>query len=208
MKNLCLAAILAAIASPLSAQAATSPTSLKPAVDTPQQREALRKLSICLAKQRPRWARAMLSRPYLSFAQASVAAEAISGEDTCLRVPEAEFTFRTSTIVGALAEYYVRSDIGKLDMPRVSGALATTVPLNSSEDFALCVTSRNPKAAVEFMQSDPGSTAEATAAGALADHVGSCTQPGELLDVDMQALRSLVATALYRGLITALGQPG
>jgi hypothetical protein len=35
--------------------------------------------------------------------------------------------------------------------------------------------------------------------------VPACTQAGELLNVDTQALRSLMATALYRGVTTVTG---
>ncbi|MFL6760232.1 hypothetical protein [Sphingomonas sp.] len=167
-------------------------------IDTPTERQALRKLTFCVAERRPRWAHQLVSYPYLSDAQASAAAELVSGRDNCLGAPEVAVAFRISGVAGAVAEYFVRSDLGTSDLRRVSAALATAPPLNVSEDFALCVASRNPAAAVDLVRSELGSADEMQTASALANGVPSCTMPGERVQVDLQALRALIATALYR----------
>jgi hypothetical protein len=159
----------------------------------------LRALTACLAEQRPRWARRTLSQPYLSSAQARIAAQALSGSDTCVRGAEAEFTFRTSSLVASLAEHYLRAEIGSVDFARLAVALSTLPPLNVSEEFALCVSARNPTAARDLALSEFGSAAEAETGRQLADAVQLCTLERERLTVDLQALRALAATALYRG---------
>lgn len=173
-------------------------------VDSAERRQQLRTLATCLAQQRPGWARRTLSQPYLSSDQARIASEALSGTDRCIGGrDDVEVTFRTSSVVAGLAEQYLRTELGQVDFGRVSRALSTLPPRNSSEDFALCVTARNPGAARDLVLSEFDSDQEVAAAGRLANHVESCTAPGETLTVDMQALRALSAIALYRGVTLA-----
>lgn len=202
MRTLIVAATLAAVASSPVMSAPLTPV-LQPAVDSPGEREALRKFALCFAEQRPRWARNLLAQPYLSTEQAGQAAIIVSGRDHCLKAAETALTFRTSTVVGVVAEHFLTAELPSADPKRLSSSLATAAPLNSSEDFALCVASRNPAAAIDMIRSDPGSEAEAAAATSLAGSVPSCTKPDEKLDVDVQALRSLAATALYRSVSAA-----
>lgn len=197
-----LAALLA-LGAAVAAQSAP-PTAIQPSPDSAEERKTLRSLSACLAQARPRWARQTLSHPYLSDAQASAAAQALGGKDSCVRGAEAEVTLRTSGMVGSLAEHYLQDEIGRADSARLAKALSTITPLNASEDFALCVAARNPAAARGLALSEPGSDSETQAIGRLALHVEPCTQPGEDLKVDLQSLRALVSTALYRGVTAAL----
>jgi hypothetical protein len=201
MTRLFIAALLAACAA--SAQAQPPAAAIQPSPDTAEQRKALQKLSACLAEARPRWARSTLSHPYLSDAQASIASLALRGKDSCIH-GEAEVTFRNSGMVGSLAEHFLRKDIDRADAAQVAQKLATLAPLNASEDFALCLASRNPAAARSLVLSEPGSDAENKAAGTFAAYLEICTQPNEQLTVDLQSLRALVATALYRSVTAVL----
>jgi hypothetical protein len=206
MTRFLLAALLAAGAASLQAQPPTSTASIQPDVDSAEERKKLREFSACLAEARPRWARKTLSYPYLSDAQAGEAATALSGNDSCITSPEAEVTFRTSGLVGSLAEHFLQTDMQKADFARLAKALSTLEPLNVSEDFALCLASRNPAAARDLSLSEPGSAAESEAGRKLTAHVEGCTIPGENLTVDLQSLRALVATALYRGVSVVLAR--
>src|SRR5205085_9519454 len=181
MRNLCLTFLLATLALPVHAQAQASASPIRASVDTPEQRQALRQLTMCLAETRLRWARATLASAYLSDHQAKAGAEALSGHDSCLRSPATELTFRTSTLVGALAEYFVRADADRIDLKQLSSILATIEPLNASEDFALCIATGDPRAALDLVLSDPGSNGENSAASKLGTHIPSCTKPGEQL---------------------------
>jgi len=203
MIDLLVAALLAS-SPPMAPAAAVPAVSIAPALDTAQERQALRKLTICVAGLRPRWARAMISYPYLSDPQASAATQVVSGHDNCLGAPEVAVAFRTSGVVGSVAEYFVREEMPRTDLQRLANSLATVAPMNVSEDFALCLAARNPKGAVDLALSDPGGADEARAAAAIGTGVPSCTKPGEQMNVDMQALRALVSIALYRG-VTATG---
>lgn len=214
-KLLSLAALLAAGAT--SAHAQTTPVArtttvaqtvpaaaIHPSEDSVRQRQDLRALTACLAQSRPRWARRTLSHPYLSTEQAREAAGALSGNDNCVRQPEMEFTFRTSGVVGNLAEHFIDSEIRSVDFHQLAKALNALAPLNASEDFALCVASRNPAAARDLVLSEPGSATESSAAKLLAASIPPCTEQGEKLTVDLQSLRSLMSVALYRGVTTLL----
>jgi hypothetical protein len=207
MAKLHLAALVALGTACIAAQPALAEVPIQPNVDTAAQRQALRELSACLANARPRWARQMLAKPYLSDAQAYDASAALSGGDRCITArDDVEITFRTSSLVSSLAEHFIRSDIGRVDFGRVTAVMNAMDPLNVSEDFALCVAARNPTAARDLVLSDLGSTDEADAAQRLAAGVDHCTEPGETLTVDMQALRALASTALYRGVTAVLTQ--
>lgn len=199
MAKLVLAALLAVGSASVAAQ--PSPT-VQPNVDSAESRQALRRMSECLAGLRPRWARQLLARPYLSNEQAYDASEALEGRDSCLR-GNAEITFRTSTMVGSLAEHFVRSEIGGVDFARLSRMLSTMDPRNASEDFALCIAAANPAAARNLALSEFGSPAETQAAAMLGRYVERCTNPGENLTVDLQSLRALTSSALYRGMVAA-----
>ena len=204
MHKLYLAAFLALGAVPVEAQASEPAVPIEPSPDSAAERQALRTLTACLVKARPRWARRTLSLPYLSQAQAGAAAQALSGKDSCVPRTGAELRFRTSSMVGALADIYLRTDIQRVEMERLKSALARATPLNVSEDFALCVTARNPEAARDLVLSEPGSEAENKAVRKFASTIDPCTNAGEALTVDLQSLRSLVSTALYRGLTNGL----
>jgi hypothetical protein len=198
MARFCVAALLALSA----ASAAAQPTVVQPNVDSPASRQALRHLTVCIAEQRPRWARNLLAKPYLSDEQAYDASVVLSGRDTCLTGHGAELTFRTSTMVGSLAEHYVRRDIQRVDFARLTRTLSTMEPRNASEDFALCVAARRPAAARELALSEFGSSTETEAASQLGLSVEHCTLPGENLTVDLQSLRALASAALYRAITT------
>ena len=197
--------LLAASAAILLSTAANA-APIEPAADSAAQRKALQALTTCLAEARPRWARQTLALPYLSQPQANVAAEALTGRDNCVAGSDAEVTFRTSSLVGNLAEHFVRAEVDKTDSKQLNAALFALTPLNVTEDFALCVTARNPGAARGLAISEPGSDAEMTAAHQFARLVEECTNTGEQLKVDVQALRALVSTALYRGITATLGK--
>lgn len=200
-----LAALLLFGAAAVQSPPAAASVPLQPSVDSAEQRQALKDLISCMAEARPRWARRTLSRPYLSDAQASDAAQALNGSDTCLREDEAEITFRTSSVVAALAEHFLRADLARADFARVARALNTLPPLNVSEDFALCVAANDPAAARDLALSELGSEAEMAAARRVVATVEACHNPGEAPTVDLQALRALVSTALYRGVASVVG---
>ncbi|HEX8625672.1 MAG TPA: hypothetical protein VF782_11410 [Allosphingosinicella sp.] len=205
MAKLYLAALLTVCAAPIHAQSPAPPVPLHESPDSAAERKTLRELSACLAKARPRWARNTLAQPYLSADQASLAAQAMSGKDSCIRgQDEVDVTVRTSGMVGSLAEHFLRADIQRTDPARLAASLSTLKPLNVSEDFALCVAARNPGAARDLTLSEPGSDAEVRAARRLAAYVEPCTKPGEELTVELQSLRALVSTALYRGVTNVL----
>jgi hypothetical protein len=201
MAKLYLAALLAVSSASVAAQPVVQPN-----VDSPESRQALRQMSTCLAQLRPRWARELLARPYLSNEQAYDASEALNGRDKCLR-GDVELIFRTSTMVGSLAEHFVRNEIGGVDFTRLSRVLSTMDPRNASEDFALCIAAANPAAARNLALSEFGSPAETQAAAMLGRYVERCTNPGENLTVDLQSLRALTSSALYRGIV-AIGSNG
>ena len=207
MRKLHLALLLAAAAAaaPVHAQipAGAQAVPIEPSVDSPEQRQMLIKFTTCLAQSRPRWARQTLTYPYLSQEQASKASVALKGTDSCTGRNDTEVTFRTSGLVGSLAEYFLRNDLDKADGIRLERALNTIAPLNASEDFGLCVASRNPAAARALAFSVPGSEAEAAAVNTLSPEIPPCIRRGEHLTIDLQSLRALVSTALYRG-VTAV----
>jgi len=201
MIKLCLAALLAFGAAAAAAQPPAATATIQPSVDTDAQRQALREFTTCLAGNRPRWAEQTLAQPYLGPTQARLASQALSGRDTCIRGNGGvELTFRTSSLVGSLAEHFVRTEIERIDAARLAAALSTVRPLNVTEDFAMCVASRNPRAGTDLALSAFGSAAEAEALRQLVNGVAPCTSAGEQLTVDLQSLRALTAMALYRAI--------
>ena len=190
-----------------AASAHAQPTqAVQPNTDTAAELQTLQRLTTCLAESRPGWARRTLARAYLSNAQERDAAEALAGKDNCIRGPEAEVTFRTSGLVGSLAHHFLRSELPRVELTGLRRALSTLEARNASEDFALCVASRNPAAARDLALSEPGSASEGQIARQFAAHVPACSLAGEKPTVDQQSLRALVSTALYRATRAALVQ--
>jgi hypothetical protein len=202
MTRLYIAALLACAAAPALAQPTATAAAIEPSPDSAAERQALRTLTACLAKARPRWARHTLSLPYLSDAQAYAASRALSGTDSCVPRTGAEYTFRTSSMVGALADHFLRPEIQRTDTARLASALSATTPLNVSEDFALCVAARDPASARDLVLSEPGGAAETQAVRQFVRQIDPCTNEGEELTVDLQSLRALISTAIYRGIVT------
>jgi hypothetical protein len=128
----------------------------------------------------------------------------LGGKDSCLRGGDAELTFRTSSVVASLAEHFVRTEFQKVGLAQRKAALLTATPLNNSEDFALCLVAREPAAAMALALSDFGSETETRTLQQLVAHMEPCSNKGEQLTVDVQALRALASIALYRGMTTAL----
>jgi hypothetical protein len=205
MCKLYLAVLLAAGATCVQAQTPSAEVPIQPSVDSAKQRMALNKLSACLAQARPGWARSTLAQPYLSDEQARFAGRALSGQDKCIKGDEVEVTFRTSGLVGGLAEHFLHPQVARMDLPRVAQGLSALTPLNASEDFAFCVAAGDPAAARDLVLSDPGSDAEIQVARRIAPHVPACIAKGDRLTVDLQALRALISVALYRESTTLSG---
>jgi hypothetical protein len=200
-----IAAFLALGAAAAQAQPAGP---VQPNLDSAQELQTLRNLTACLAESRPGWARRTLSRPYLSDAQARDAGEALSGTDSCMRGPELAVTFRTSGLVGSLADHFLQSELPRVEFTQLRRTLSTLEPRNASEDFALCIAARDPVAARDLAFSDPGSASESQTAAKLAVHVPGCVLPGEKPTVDQQSLRALMSTALYRATRAVLAPKG
>ena len=195
-----ITALLLGAAVSAQAQAADLATPIQPSVDTAQQRQSLRTLMTCVAKSRPNWARQLLAQPYLGEEQTRTAGEALSGKDRCIMKDETEMTFRTSSMVSNLAEFFLGAELPNADLERLSKSLNTIVPLNSSEDFALCVAARDPASARAIALSEPGGNDEQQAADKLAAQVQPCVIKGEQPTVDLQSLRGLMSIALYRAM--------
>lgn len=193
-------ALLLGAAVSAQAQAAALATPIQPSVDTVQQRQSLRTLMTCVAKSRPNWARQLLAQPYLGEEQTRTAGEALSGKDRCIMKDETEMTFRTSSMVSNLAEYFLGAELTNADLERLSRSLNTIAPLNASEDFALCVAARDPASARAIALSEPGGNDERQAADKLATQVQPCVIKGEQPTVDLQSLRGLMSIALYRAM--------
>lgn len=192
--------ILAVFATSLATwQVPAPPPTLSPAVDSAKERAELRTLGLCLADARPEWARQTLASPYLGDRQTADAGKALSGSDTCLKGDQQEFTFRTSGIVASLAEAQLRRGLDAVASDALTQSMRDVPAANSSEDFALCLATRDPQAARTLAFSEPGSAEETAASARFAAHIRSCTARGEALAVDQQALRGLVTIALYRG---------
>jgi hypothetical protein len=182
---------------------------VQPSVDSAAERVTLRNLSACLAKSRPRWARQALAKPYLSPGQESLLRDAMSGGDNCLNGgSKLQVSVRSSGMVSGLAEHFLTTELDRVGLKRVSAELVKVTSLNASEDFALCVAARNPKAAQGLAMSEPGSDAERQSAESLAKGIQPCLNPGETSKIDLQSFRALAATALYRGLTSAQGSRG
>jgi hypothetical protein len=207
MVSIYVAALMALGSASGSAQApapAVAPVPIEPSVDSAEVRRSFDQLSVCLAEARPGWARRALAHPYLSDGQARVASEALRGTDRCLDDDDdLEFTFRTSGMIASLAEHYLRAHLPNVDFDEVVMAIDTMAPRNASEDFAFCLAARNPVAARNLSFSALGSPEEIDAARQLSRTLAPCFNPGEDLTVDLQSLRALSSSALYRG-VTAV----
>lgn len=196
MTKLCLVLLLATGAA--SAHAQTS-------VDTTEERQTLQTMVDCLAKARPRWAHKVLSQPYLGDAQARAAAEVMTGRDSCMvGNGEKGIIFRNSGVAGGLAESFLRANLDRADFAQVSARMPTITPLNASEEFALCLAGKNAAAARSLVQSPIGSSSENQAARELTGEAGACVAKGAQLKIDLQSLRALMATALYRSVTAVL----
>ncbi|HSX56872.1 MAG TPA: hypothetical protein VLG14_16310 [Sphingomonas sp.] len=200
---LILAAALAATSVAGTVQGAAPASTLQPSADAVQDRIAMREFSKCLAKARPRWARKVLAQPYLSKDQTDLLESVNGGRDNCTG-GSSEITLRYTSIITGLAEQFIAEDVAQVGWKRVSAALVRVPSRNASEDFALCVAARRAKAAQDLVLSRPGSAAERNAGEQLAQAIKPCTNPNESGIVDLQSLRALAATALYRGVIHAI----
>lgn len=201
---LILAALFVATSVSGGLQGAAPVPALQANADSTADRAAVRAFSKCLARQRPRWARDVLAQPYLSKGQTALLETIGIGNDNCSGSGSKEMTLRHTSIVAGLAEQLITEDLVQVGMKRVSAELNRIPSRNTSEDFALCIVARRSKVAQDLVMSSPGSDAERVAGEQLALGVESCTNPGESGKVDLQSLRALAATALYRGVRRAI----
>ena len=194
-------ALLLGAAVSAQAQAAALATPIQPSVDTVQQRQSLRTLMTCVAKSRPNWARQLLAQPYLGEEQTRTAGEALSGKDRCIMKDETEMTFRTSSMVSNLAEYFLGAELTNADLERLRGRSTRIAPLNSPRKISPCALRREiPLRLRAIALSEPGGNDERQAADKLAAQVQPCVIKGEQPTVDLQSLRGLMSIALYRAM--------
>lgn len=160
----------------------------------------------CVAERRGRLARNLLAMEYRAEDQMRRAERLISGREECMDDIGFQLRADGATIIGGMAEYYVRMADAEAELALVSGltderiAELNLAPRNGFEHLGLCVARRDPIAVSAFVSTEPRSEEEGEALQQVVPHLGPCVLDGETVRLDRRTVRSVTAVGLYRAL--------
>lgn len=174
----------------------------------------LQRYVACLTQSRPAQVRQLLQSS--SAAAANLSFHALADDNRCFsRVfPSGEFrpedvSFSQDLLRGRLAEQAL------LAQPSAASAL-TPLPLQQKrylrgwfvttgrnpavDEMGACMADTDPSQIVALIKTEPGTSEETAALGALSPNLTKCLSAGTRLDAGRQALRAALADALYQRL--------
>ncbi len=163
----------------------------------------------CTADRRGPLARTLLAMPYRSEEQSDRAGRLLRGTEECMNDIGFQLRADTPTLLGGMAEHYLRVFYDDADLAAVSGLTEESIaelgltPRNAPEFIGLCAARANPAAIRAFVSTEPASDDEAEALGAVVPLLGPCVPEGETVRLDRRSVRSIAAVGLYRALAAA-----
>jgi hypothetical protein len=169
-------------------------------------RRVMRTFARCVARNRPRLARAILAMPYLGEEQRQRVVGALGAQDNCLGRSDVQLEFGPPSILEGMAVQMLEGPLagGRLDTlgglteDQLGGHGLT--PRNGYEDIALCIVRSQPALVRAFVTTEPATEAERAAFRRIVPLVPPCVSAGQNLSMDMRGLRPLLAVGLYRAL--------
>jgi hypothetical protein len=158
----------------------------------------------CVADNRSRLARGLLELEYRGEQQTERAGRFISGNEGCMREIGFQLRVDAPTLVGGMAEYFVRAVYGRYDYDALQSIAPDAVaglglsPRNLFEHIGQCVARRDPQAARSLVLTEPASDAEAEALEPITVQLSACIPADNTVQLSRRSLRSIVAVGLYR----------
>lgn len=158
----------------------------------------------CVADQRGTLARDLLAVPYRDDEQVRRAGRLIGGSEECMDDIGFHLSADGATLIGGMAEHYVRGVYGDDDLSLLEAlsdervAELGLMPRNGFEFLGLCVARRDPNGIRMFVSTEPGSDEEQEALQTIVPNLGPCVPEGETIRMDRRTVRSITAVGLYR----------
>ena len=161
----------------------------------------------CIARREGKSIKRALDLPLASADQMRGIYKYVDQYDECLGKGSEEWsTMETPPLLlaGGAAEYFVNTDYKTVDLATLRAmsdeamAKAPVAPRTPLEDLGLCMVRRDPGRIRVLLGTKPTSSAEKSAAKAMAGDVGACVPRGQSLSLATPTLRAVVAYAAYR----------
>ena len=184
----------------------------EPVKDQQQAARSAHELASCMVNRYERQVRTLLASNAQD--QAEKAARRLNGEIDCFSMAErnhlvegVRVSFPPDVFRGMLAEYLLKKHPASVQvLPQLQPLQQIYVrpwyPATARDpivdEMATCVAEVNPAATFSLFGTQPYSSAEGAAMGALSADFGRCLRAGAKLQANRQALRAALAEALYQ----------
>jgi hypothetical protein len=165
--------------------------------------EAMHNFGACVVRMTPAGAEEVLAMDFRTDEYREKLSRLAKGHDRCTR-PRTELRFNGVLFAGAMAEALLEEP-GRRVLTRLSAAedLAAPVAARSPlEAMALCGVITRPAAVGRLLESDVASDKEAEAIEALSPTLSACLTGADKAELNVPAVRSIVALAAWR-IVTA-----
>jgi hypothetical protein len=167
--------------------------------------QAIHNFGACIVEQTPNGARELLAMDYSTKGYREKLRAIAKGHDRCL-IPGSRLGFDSSLLfAGALAEALLESARKSSELPVDLAYIPTRAPIQSHSDtetMALCAVMHAPEATADLLATEPATSEEKSAIGAVTAVLPECLTKGMTVNMNRPALRSLLALAAWR-IVTA-----
>jgi len=174
-------------------------SSLEPVV-----RRVANQFARCVADTRGNWAQQLLELPFTSESQIKQLHDRLGGWDDCLATYQFNLKLNEVSLLGGMAEKLTIKRFKAGDSSRFGSVTddqlfaSAAAPRNTSEDFAMCLVRKNPRAVRALIEAVPTSGEETASLNQLIPHLSTCVPSGMNLKLNAGTIRSYSAYGLYR----------
>lgn len=160
--------------------------------------EAMQNFGACVVQMTPAGAEEVLAMDFRTDEYRKKLARLAKGHDRCTR-PRTELKFNGVLFAGAMAEALLEQP-GQRVLTRLSAAdeLSPIAPRSALEAMALCSVATRPAAVGRLLESGVASKQEAEAMEALSPTMTACLSGADKAELNVPAVRSIVALAAWR----------
>jgi hypothetical protein len=164
---------------------------------------AMHNFATCVADRGPKEAAAVLAIDYRSREYDQKLNRLARDRNRCLFA--GRLKFNGILFAGGLAERLAEKGRAPAEIARLlryDPALPAVQARDETETMALCTVHKAPEQVADLLATEPASDAEEAAMREIAPTVGSCLAAGQKMRLNRPGLRSLLALAAYRVLLS------
>ena len=167
---------------------------------TPAALRANQEFGSCVASRSPEEASRVLRMDHTGTSYRNGLRQLARNNESCFRARRGRMRASGLPFAGAIAEALIERDAAPLNVriARASAAGASVPAFAPADRVFACVVRSVPDDAATLLATEPGSDAEAAAAGALQPALALCARGGPSIQTPTAGVRALVAATAFR----------